>query len=87
MTAGQRNVPRIVRGFSPATPVLGARPKIPGALCDENFGLAEQSALTDRKSDVREMMVRRAAAGTALIEANCSRAARAALLAWSRPTR
>ncbi|CAK0823245.1 unnamed protein product [Prorocentrum cordatum] len=87
MTASQRNTLRNVHGYSPATLVLGTQPKVPGALCDEDFGLAEQAALVDPKSEVHEMMVRRAAAGTALIEANCSRAARAALLARSRPTR
>ena len=54
-----------MHGFSPATPVLGAQPKIPGALCDQHFGLAGQSALTDPKSDVHEMMIRRVAAGAA----------------------
>ncbi|CAK0856800.1 unnamed protein product [Prorocentrum cordatum] len=87
MTASQRNILRSVHGYSPATLVLGTQPKVPGALCDEDFGLAEQAALVDPKSEVHEMMVRRAAAGTALIEANCSRAVRAALLARSRPTR
>ncbi|CAK0898302.1 unnamed protein product, partial [Prorocentrum cordatum] len=87
MTASQRNILRNVHGYSPATLVLGTQPKVPGALCDEDFGLAEQAALVDPKSEVHEIMVRRAAAGTALSEANCSRAVRAALLARSRPTR
>ncbi|CAK0834201.1 unnamed protein product [Prorocentrum cordatum] len=51
--------------------------RISDALCDEDFGLSERAAL----------MVRRTAAGTAFIEANCSRAVQAALLARSRPTR
>ncbi|CAK0890714.1 unnamed protein product, partial [Prorocentrum cordatum] len=87
MTASQRNILRNVLGYSPATLVLGTQPKVPGALCDEDFGLAEQAALVDPKSEVHEMMVRRAAAGAAFIEAICSRAVRAALLARSRPTR
>ncbi|CAK0862702.1 unnamed protein product [Prorocentrum cordatum] len=87
MTASQRNILRNVHGYSPATLVLGTQPKVPGALCVEDFGLAEQAALVDPKSEVHEMMVRRAAAGTAFIEANCSRAVRAALLARSWPTR
>ncbi|CAK0883894.1 unnamed protein product [Prorocentrum cordatum] len=87
MTASQRDILRNVHGCPPATLVLGTQPKVPGALCDEDFGLAEQAALVDPKSEVHEMMVRRAAAGTAFIENNCSRAVRAALLARSRPTR
>ncbi|CAK0797600.1 unnamed protein product [Prorocentrum cordatum] len=87
MTASQRNLLRNVRGFSPAMLVLGTQPRVPGALSDEDFGLAEQSALVDPRSEVHEMMLRRVAAGTAFIEADCSRAVRAALLARSRPTR
>ncbi|CAK0886983.1 unnamed protein product, partial [Prorocentrum cordatum] len=87
MTASQRNLLRNVHGFSPAMLVLGTQPRVPGALSDEDFGLAEQSALVDPRSEVHEMMLRRVAAGTAFIEANCSRAVRAALLARSRPTR
>ncbi|CAK0816650.1 unnamed protein product [Prorocentrum cordatum] len=87
MTASQRNLLRNVHGFSPAMLVLGTQPRVPGALTDEDFGLAEQSALVDPRSEVHEMMLRRVAAGTAFIEANCSRAVRAALLARSRPTR
>ncbi|CAK0900583.1 unnamed protein product [Prorocentrum cordatum] len=87
MTASRRNISRNVHGYSPATLVLGTQPKVPGALCDEDIGLAEQAALVDPKSEVHKVMVRRAAAGTAFIEANCSRAVRAALLARSRPTR
>ena len=88
MTAGQRNARRGVRGFSPAALMLGSRrPRMLGAPCDEDFGLARQSALSDPKSGARELTVRRAAAAAAFIEANCSRAARASLLARSRPTR
>ncbi|CAK0791255.1 unnamed protein product [Prorocentrum cordatum] len=54
MTASQRNILRNARGYSPATLVLGTQPKVPGALCDEDFGLAEQAALVDPKSEVNE---------------------------------
>ncbi|CAK0788562.1 unnamed protein product, partial [Prorocentrum cordatum] len=45
------------------------------------------TALVDPKSEVPEMMIWRTTAATALIEAKCSRAARSALLAHSRPAR
>ncbi|CAK0872984.1 unnamed protein product, partial [Prorocentrum cordatum] len=87
MTASQRNTLRNVHGLSTAALVLGTQPKIPGARCDENFGLSDQAALVDPKSEVHEMMIRSTAAATAFVEANCSRAVRAALLARSRPPR
>ncbi|CAK0875283.1 unnamed protein product, partial [Prorocentrum cordatum] len=59
MTASQRNALRNVNVSSPAMLVLDAQPEIPGALSDEDFGLAEQSALTDPESEVHEIMVRR----------------------------
>ncbi|CAK0890436.1 unnamed protein product, partial [Prorocentrum cordatum] len=80
MTASQQNTLRNARGFGPAALALGAQPKILGALCDEDFGLSEQAALVDPKGEVRDVMIWRATAATAFIEANCSRAARAALL-------
>ncbi|CAK0828215.1 unnamed protein product [Prorocentrum cordatum] len=86
MTASQRNAHRNARGFSPAALVLGTQPKIPGSLCNDDFGLPDQAASVDPESKVHEMMIRRTAAATAFIEANCSRAARAVLLARSRPT-
>ncbi|CAK0804856.1 unnamed protein product, partial [Prorocentrum cordatum] len=87
MTTSQRNALKNVHGFSPAALILGTQPKIPGALCDRDFGLSEQAALVDTKGEVHEMMIRRTAAATAIIDANCSRGVRAALLARSRPTR
>ncbi|CAK0876399.1 unnamed protein product [Prorocentrum cordatum] len=71
----------------PRAPALGAQPKIPCVLCDEDFGPSEQAAPVDPMGEVRAMTIGRAIAATAFIEANCSRAARAALLARSRPTR
>ena len=84
VTQQQRNRLRNVRGFTPVQRALGTLPTVPGTLSDEPTKMTDISASGE---DFHADIQRRADAGKAFLQANISRAVRAALAARNRPLR
>jgi hypothetical protein len=82
MTNNARNRLRNAGGRSPNMLALGQVSRLPAGLCDDDFKLAEQAAVTDTKSAAYQDMLRRTTAAEAYFKANT-----AAVLARNQPIR